>query len=843
MKGIFIIAILFGVYTPLFSQWSDDFSDNEFTSNPAWFGKTTDFIVDGEILRLNAPAVTSTSYLSTNSDISLEATWNFYVKLDFNPSSSNYIKVYLMADSLNLENTQNGYFVKIGGTLDEVSLYKVAAGLETVLIDGDDDRVDLGVVEINITVTRLANGDWELKSKLLGETSFVSEEIMNDLAVQQSTYFGVFCKYTSTRSTKFYVDDISVLGNPYIDNYPPKLASSFTPENRQIGLVFNEAMDTLEAKNLGHYTLNNTISAVNVTVIKPDSLLLKFNSDLALINTLEIELLPDLVGNTLDTLVQIVFVNPVPHIYRDVVINEIFPDPNPQEDLPAFEFIELLNISNKIIDLEGWQFTDGSKIATLESALIHPDSFLIICPKEAQNEYAILGETMGIANWPTLNNGGDSLKITNKLGVVIDSVSYLQSWYNDTAKDDGGFSLEQINPLSVCLGEFNWAASASNLGGSPGKTNTLYTINTDFEAPIITQALVTDSLVELWFSEPIVPHNYVGLIEPGELNPIFNVVNPAKFSSAYLLTKLSADKSYTIKIALEDCKGNGGMANANLILIAHPKKGDLLINELLFNPYTGGADFVELANATNNFFNLKGFSITNGETAGSIITDTTLIIAPNHYLAISENVLFLKNQYLAPDSSLFEADLPTMPNDEGIVVLKSNLGETVDSVFYSEDYHFSLISDVEGISLERISLTESSGNKDNWRSAAETIGFATPGYENSQSSTSSKTDKIVVTPKIITPNNDGQADYCQISFALEQKAQTISISVYTINGYLVYNVANNALISPNGFFTWDGTDQQGGILPTAHYIIVSEVVFSDGQTNIFRNKVVVANGF
>lgn len=89
MKAIFIITIVLGVYTPVFSQWNDNFSDNEFTSNPEWLGSSSNFMVEDEILRLNAPAIRGNSFLATYSDISLEAEWTFSIKLDFNPSSSN----------------------------------------------------------------------------------------------------------------------------------------------------------------------------------------------------------------------------------------------------------------------------------------------------------------------------------------------------------------------------------------------------------------------------------------------------------------------------------------------------------------------------------------------------------------------------------------------------------------------------------------------------------------------------------------------------------------------------------------------------------------------------------
>ena len=1366
VKGLILLAIVLGVYTPVFSQWTDDFSDSEFTSNPEWVGIIDNFVVEGEVLRLSAPAVSGSSYLATSSNISLEAEWDFFIKLDFNPSSSNYIKVYLIADSANLGNAQNGYFVKIGGTTDEVSLYKISDGSESRIIDGLDDRVDLGSVEISLNVKRSTNGDWELSTKLISETEFVTEVIGNDLEIQESQFFGILCQYTSTRSTKFYIDDISLSGNPYVDPDPPILTAVSTPSNKQIKLSFNEGLDSLEALNLSHYILNDSISPSAVTVIDTDSVLLNFDTELALINNLNISLLPDVAGNKLDTLAKVFFIDPAPYSYRDLVINELFPDPNPQEDLPAFEFVELFNNSTRIIDLEGWQFTDGSKIAIFESQLVFPDSFLIICPEEGIIAYQAYGNTIGLSNWPSLNNGGDSLTLTDKSGVIIDSLTYSIEWYKDeikdnggwsleqinpnpilfdennwsasvengggtpgkinsifdlgldveapllisistpttnqiklvvnealdtldarvfnhfilnnseapsaiyplsadtilvefsnslelinsleivglpdiagnkldtlvevyfidplpnlyrdvvinelfvdpnpqedlplfeyielfnnsdkiinlngwqftdasktftfsnqliypdsfliicpeealseyqsfgeavgasnwpslnnngdflqlvdhtgalidslsytlgwynntnkdnggwsieqinpnsdchgicnwaasvdpkggtpgrvnsvfdlgldeespflikastpsinrirlvfneemdslavsnpaqyllnqtiipskitliskdsvqlefdsnielenklelmsltdlvgnrldtlvqvvyinpapysyrdmvineifadpnpqedlplfefvellnisdriidlsnwqftdgsknasfpshllfpdsiliicseeakesykqlgttvalsnwpalnnssdaiklldkseqiidsltytndwyknSDKDEGGWSLEQINPLSKCLGAHNWIASNEKQGGTPGKTNSVFAINADFESPQITQALVTDSIVELWFSEPVFPNSYLSTILEADESAIFNISSPSIYSSALISSNLESANLYTIEIPLEDCVGNIGTASSTLIPITSPNSGDIVINEILFDPYSGGYDFVEILNTTDNYYNLSGYLIAN-KANSNLISDTTLLLKPNNYMAFSEGILFLKNQYLAPDSSLIETDLPTMPNDEGVVLLKSNFGETIDSVFYSNEYHFSLISDVEGISLERISPQGNSNNKDNWRSAAETTGYATPGYENSQSRAPVAKGSISVSPEVITPNNDGQDDYSQISYSLDNSSHTITISVYNLNGQLVKTIANNAIIPPSGFFTWDGTNQHGGILPTAHYIIVSSVISSDGRAITLKNKVVVANEF
>jgi hypothetical protein len=97
---IFLVTLLVSVFSTAFPQVIDDFSDGNFIENPVWYGDTSHFIVNANgQLQLSAPAVAGQSYLATASEIINNATWSFYVKLDFNPSSTNYLDVYLASDS------------------------------------------------------------------------------------------------------------------------------------------------------------------------------------------------------------------------------------------------------------------------------------------------------------------------------------------------------------------------------------------------------------------------------------------------------------------------------------------------------------------------------------------------------------------------------------------------------------------------------------------------------------------------------------------------------------------------------------------------------------------------
>ena len=120
-----------------FSQFTDDFSDGDFTNNPAWIGDIGNFEVDTVFqLHLN-DTITNVASLSTESKAIENGSWEFEVKMDFSPSTSNFSKIYLVSDEQNLSGNLNGYFVKIGGQSgsgDDVSLYVQSGSTETKII-------------------------------------------------------------------------------------------------------------------------------------------------------------------------------------------------------------------------------------------------------------------------------------------------------------------------------------------------------------------------------------------------------------------------------------------------------------------------------------------------------------------------------------------------------------------------------------------------------------------------------------------------------------------------------------------------------------------------------------
>src|SRR5690606_4306379 len=119
-KVIFLFAVLILAQLAGYGQLLDDFSDGDFTNNPTWTGSESLFIVENEMLRSNSPGEAE-YYLSTPNTLFDDAQWEFYIKLAFATSGSNYVDVYIAADNPDLTAVQNGYFLRIGGTPDEIS--------------------------------------------------------------------------------------------------------------------------------------------------------------------------------------------------------------------------------------------------------------------------------------------------------------------------------------------------------------------------------------------------------------------------------------------------------------------------------------------------------------------------------------------------------------------------------------------------------------------------------------------------------------------------------------------------------------------------------------------------
>src|SRR6056297_2701783 len=137
LQLLWLLSIFFRIHADI----NDNFSDRDITLSPPWYGDTSYYQTDDSCrLWLSAFYESDKAYLVTKSNAIQDAVWQFTLWMEFNPSSSNYTRVYLVSDKDSLEKSLNGYFVEVGGSSDEISLYRQEGYKETEIIDGKNDR-------------------------------------------------------------------------------------------------------------------------------------------------------------------------------------------------------------------------------------------------------------------------------------------------------------------------------------------------------------------------------------------------------------------------------------------------------------------------------------------------------------------------------------------------------------------------------------------------------------------------------------------------------------------------------------------------------------------------------
>ncbi len=861
-----LAAKIFGVFFMLlitehsFSQVADDFSDGDFTSNPSWIGTESKFLITSNQLKLQAPAEDDFAYLSTTSVAINNASWEFSVQLQFNPSSTNYARVYLVSDSANVSGSLNGYFVMLGNTADEISLYRQTGITRTKIIDGVDGRLNLSTSSTKVKVRRDAFGNWELFSDVGLTGTYTSEGIAVDALHLSSTYFGLFCKYTATRSGLFSFDDIVVIGNPIMDSTPPTITSLQIVSSTEIDLVFSEKVDNATAEGIENYSTSNGLGNPETATLQADgkTVHLFFSQDFpnGIECSITISQVKDLTGNEMASVAKtFLYFENFPVANKDVIITEIFADPSPQLKLPNAEYIEIFNRSGHAIDLTNWLFTDGSSNAIFPSKILLPNTYLILTSSISEIDFSIYGNVFGLSNFPTLNNAGDALVIQNNNGLTIDSVNYSDDWYLDVDKKEGGWSLELIDPSNPCAENENWIASEDDRGGTPGTQNSVFANKPDLTGPKLISAIpISSSVLRLQFNEKLekdipIPLNFQ--INPEATITSISFANTSlKEIEIHLESPLQSQTLYTITIQnLRDCNLNVIQSEFNSYQFGLPEQAEpmnVVINEILFNPRSTGIDFVEIVNTSSKFFNIKNWTISNIENGilsnTKIITTENVLLKPNAYLVFTENGNVLKGEYVnAHEENILEVStLPSLNDDDGSVALTDDDGILIDHLQYSKVWHSVFIKDEEGVSLERISLTDSTQESQNWKSASSIVGFATPGYLNSNAMKQGlQEDAVVVEPKAFIPIN-GQPDFTQIKFQFDQGGYVANIKIFDSQGHLVKQLANNEVLGTEGFFRWDGDNDDGNKARAGYYMVWFEVFNSTGEVNVFRKPVAIA---
>lgn len=543
----------------------------------------------------------------------------------------------------------------------------------------------------------------------------------------------------------------------------------------------------------------------------------------------------------------------------EIVINEIMADPAPSAGLPPVEYLELYNKTGVQVEMEGWKLSVGGKSKALPACRLEKQGYLLLCEARDSALLKPYGSVLPVKGLPALPNEGGILTLTGPSGEIMHSVPYSGRWFSNVLKAEGGWSLELKDPDNPCGGYGNWDGSENTLGGTPGYVNSQACRNPDLIRPdLFRAATVSDSGLLVTFSESMMfsamADPFLYTVNRGFFHPLAAEPVPPDYASVNL-TFQGKFEPYTlyelmVKEEICDCAGNSLAGRyTDFGLASSPDSLDLIINEVLFDA-CGEEEFVEIMNRSEKVIELSSLKLILTDLyAGDnlkLLAEITgpFQLMPGRYAVVTRNAGALMDHYRCrhPAAIIEDQGMAALPDKEGTIALAGKTFRVIDQFTYSAAYHHALVRNPEGVSLERLHCGYPSNDPANWHSAAENAGFATPGYENSQTLPNARllSSPVSVSPEVFTPDNDGNDDFIALSYQFDQAGLSATVMIFDSRGRMVRQLANNKVLGNQGTFTWDGTNGEGRPERAGMYLFYLEVFSGQGGVQRFKNTCILA---
>lgn len=778
------------------------------------------------------------------------SSWSFGLRHGYDPSSANNWVIWIMSDTDPVSSASgsetNGYAVGVNfsGYDDTLRIWKVKDGnVSKVVTSSLNWQNDIGLTKAaTIKITRNPAGEWNICVSDVDDIQIASGT-GRDAELFNSEWFNIQYRYSSTRDRLLWFDDLIIEGTFFEDIDPPHVTGYRLTGRNSIELMFDEEPSEISSQqeNFLLNTLNE--NPQEVSKVSPTCWQLVFSEEFCnkQQNNLIIREICDKNENCTEN-INIGFLTAWAET-ADIIITEIMPDPLPVVSLPGKEFIEIFNRTDYPFNLKNWELCTEDQKSVFPEETFLPGEYIILCTTGDTSFFSDFGKVIGLKPFPALTDEGKILYLTDSDGNFISGVEYTDEWYHDKLKSFGGWSLEIIDTGYPFHTEGNWGASVSKTGGTPGRINSLSGHSPDMIFEGLVNVFPEDSMkVNITFSETVIDlAEGPGMISIGE-NSITSVVPSDPLFRSFVVipgVALKLGHSYTLYTSAEinDYAGNNPVRGS--FRFGLPEKidrNDLVFNELLFNPAGDDPDYIEFYNLSDKVLDgslLWLTSVNDLDTSElkCVSSDQRCIMPGTVFSITTSREKVLSRYFSGIRENIFNVgSLPSMPDDMGHLILFDYKLDVIDEVRYIDDMHFSLLSGVEGVSLEKIRPDLSSGEAGSWHSASESSGWGTPGAINSVYMPGIITeDEVKLSAETISPDNNGFEDFLVIDLKLEGSGNIITVSIYDEGGALIKKIVENHFAGNGASIIWDGTSYDGSLADTGIYIILIELYDERGK--------------
>lgn len=532
--------------------------------------------------------------------------------------------------------------------------------------------------------------------------------------------------------------------------------------------------------------------------------------------------------------------------YAQFVVNEIHAAPAAGEP----EWVELYNTFNQTRILRAGFINDRTSSCSLPDIRFPARGYVLL----TRDTLALLesrpvpaGTVLIELKLPSLNNTTDIVVLRDADSVVIDSVYYNLKW------GTRGISLERIDPLLPAVSQDNLATCEAPDSASAGAINSIVRLDKDVRV-FTTKGSADGSGIQVHLgnngrlpAQPGVVRLYLddngdGQPSDGELlaEKYLETLDTNERHTWTVFTD-GLPPGYEKTITIADFPSDERRYNDTLRTTVYisPRPGAVQINEVMFSPLPGRAEYVELWNAGGDTVQLYGWVLHDRPTsdgADTLRITGDLFLPPGGYVVLTwDSTFFEQFPELHTSGRVYFRKFSLNLNADGDdVVLRDPNNVLIDSISYLPSWHGLPPSSAGGHSLEKLNPRLPSARGDSWSTCGDATG-GTPARENSIAVPLPNDGTFAGTPN---PFSRSRNEVCLLSYHLPYRLARLSITVFDASGVPVRTMLSASFTSGEGFASWNGNNDDGFPMPPGPYVVLLEAV-DLATAAVFTDKLLV----
>lgn len=779
MKQI-LLLLLVNLPLLVYSQFQETFGSHELPA--LWTGDRQQFVIDNGVLMVNGQEQTETVSLSYPYSIEGdEQEWEFYLYLKSKPTAKNRIKIFPASPA----KTPAGFYFCAG--YDRSNRLRFGIDNQEIQAFSDFDEEEKCILHLIITCKDQRYWTLYAGNALSEEATKQSASFEYSYTFPEQAHFCILVTHTKTKTDDFGIDDISYRTKITEQTEEPEQTEQSSVELTAIQPI---SLSEVSFEFSGPVSLEGAIYAISgygfdgkcaaIRSMYQDSNHQIVTVRLPQAMTLDHEY-TFYIENLKDEQGGIIPDNSYTFLLREAEETPETPEEQPEAPIESYP----------------------EKAIRINEVMADPKGLTALPETEYIELYNTCDSSINLSSWK-LHYGNDSVTLT---GIEIPAHGWAVLYRS-------GRGIEVGNGQACSLDKFPSALA------NTGKELSLYDANgqlmDQYTYPKAKPACSWEYDEEGWHlsSDPRGG-------TPGEANSE--------------VEENEEDPDETPDEPEEETNPEPEIPEAQ-----QPQPGDIIINELLPEPFVDGSEYIELYNRSEQELSLKDVCISTRKSDGSLNTRYPLEAYPQtlqagDYLLLTKSIEGVENFYSLPASlNWLECKLPVLSNTGSTVVLYREEGEIIiDEVSYSPKWHAPTVKNKKGVALERKDPDKDSQNADNWTSAASSAGFGTPGLENSQYlNGETESDSEEIDDPIYQPTGT-----FQIPYRLNQSGYMARGWIFDLSGRKVALIADNTSLGTQGYLEWNGRGRDGSPVNTGIYIIYLELWHPGG--NVIRKKQVL----